>query len=76
MCTTLKEWIIGNLNLDTNPGHYLEFKPQHHQTVNTACASMLSEGGTSNVHFLLKLQSFLFLTESKQVLVLCHGAGG
>jgi len=53
----------------------LEFKPQHHQTVNTACASMLYEGGTSNVYFLLKLPSFWFLTESKQVLVLCHGAG-
>jgi hypothetical protein len=46
------------------------------QTVNTACASVLNEGGTNNVYFLLKLQSFLFLTESKQVLVLCHGAAG
>jgi hypothetical protein len=32
---------IWNSNLDTNPGHYLEFKPQHHQTVNTAGAISL-----------------------------------
>ena len=50
--------------------HYLEFKPHHHQTVNTACADMLSEGGTNSVYFLLKLESFFFLTESKQVLML------
>ena len=34
----------------------------------------VNEGGTNNVYFLVKLQSFLFLTESKQVLLLCHGA--
>jgi hypothetical protein len=54
----------------------LEFKPQHHQAVNTAGANMLNEGGTNTVYFLLKFQSFLFLTESKPVLVLCHCAGG
>jgi hypothetical protein len=37
---------------------------------------MLNEGGTKYVYFLHQAQSFLFLTESKQVLMLCHGAGG
>jgi hypothetical protein len=52
----------------------LEFKPQHHQAVNTAGAISLMRVEKIMYIFLVKLQSFLFLTESKQILVLCHGA--